>query len=82
MVNQFPLAEVPINSESVINTLETKPQEFALYLDESGSPKPSPNDSSPFFAIGGVLIERSKEGRINSLLVEFKNRWNINLEIP
>ena len=30
MVNQFPVAEVPINSESVINTLETKPQEFAL----------------------------------------------------
>ena len=82
MVNQFPLAEVPINSESVINTLETKPQEFALYLDESGSPKPNPDDSSPFFAMGGVLIERSNEGRIKSLLVEFKNRWNINLEIP
>lgn len=82
MVNQFPVAEVPVNSESAINTLETKPKEFALYLDESGSPKPSPDDSSPFFAMGGVLIERSNEDMINSLLVDFKNRWNIPQNIP
>jgi Protein of unknown function (DUF3800) len=82
IVNQFPVAQVPINSEFAINTLETKPQEFALYLDESGSPKPSPDDSSPFFAMGGILIERSNEDMINSLLVDFKNRWNISQKTP
>ena len=82
MVNQFRVTKVPNNVESAINTLETKPKEFALYLDESGSPKPSPDDSSPFFAMGGVLIERSNEAIINSLLVDFKNRWNIFQEIP
>lgn len=29
--------------------------DFALYLDESGSPKPDPNDSARFFAMGGVM---------------------------
>ena len=82
MVNQFRVTKVPNNVESAINTLETKPKEFALYLDESGSPKPSPDDSSPFFAMGGVLIERSNEAIINSLLVDFKNRWNISQETP
>ncbi len=82
MVNQFRVTKVPNNVESAINTLETKPKEFALYLDESGSPKPSPDDSSPFFAMGGVLIERSNEDMINSLLVDFKNRWNIPQNTP
>lgn len=82
MVNQFRVTKVPNNFESAINTLETKPKEFALYLDESGSPKPSPDDSSPFFAMGGVLIERSNEDMINSLLVDFKNRWNIPQNTP
>jgi hypothetical protein len=82
MVNQFPAAETTANTESSINTLETKLKEFALYLDESGSPKPSPDDSSPFFAMGGVLIERSNEAIINSLLVDFKNRWKIPQEVP
>lgn len=48
--------------------------EFALYLDESGSPKPDPNDSAPFFAMGGVLLERSNEDVINTLVAEFKSR--------
>lgn len=54
MVNQFLVTEFHANAEYAINSLETKPKEFALYLDESGSPKPSPDDSSPFFAMGGV----------------------------
>lgn len=56
--------------------------EFALYLDESGSPKPDPNDSARFFAMGGVLIERSDEVIIKTLIAEFKIRWNIADEIP
>lgn len=82
MVNQFRVTKVPNNVESAINTLETKPKEFALYLDESGSSKLSLDDSSPFFAMGGILIERSNEDMINSLLVDFKNRWNIPQNIP
>ena len=73
MVNQFIVTEFHANAEYAINTLETQPKEFALYLDESGSPKPSLDDSFPFFAMGGVLIERSNEDMINSLLVDFKN---------
>lgn len=51
--------------------------EFALYLDDSGSPKPDPNDQYPFFSMGGVVIERSNEDIIKSLLKEFKIRWDI-----
>jgi hypothetical protein len=82
MVNQFRVTKVPNNVEFAINTLETQPKKFALYLDESGSSKPSLDDSSPFFAMGGVLIERSNEDMINSLLVDFKNRWNIPQNTP
>ncbi len=56
--------------------------EFALYLDESGSPKPDPNDSAPFFAMGGVLIERSNEDTIKTFVSDFKSRWDIADEIP
>lgn len=56
--------------------------EFALYLDESGSPKPDPNDSARFFAMGGVLIKRSNEEIIKTIVAEFKIRWNIADEIP
>lgn len=56
--------------------------EFALYLDESGSPKPDSNDSARFFAMGGVLIERSNEHTIKTLVVDFKSRWKIADEIP
>lgn len=56
--------------------------DFALYLDESGSPKPDPNDSARFFAMGGVLIERSNEDTIKTLVADFKSRWHIADEIP
>jgi hypothetical protein len=39
----------------------TKMKQFALYLDESGSQKPSPHDQATFFAMGGVIIERGGE---------------------
>ncbi|MHC5853676.1 DUF3800 domain-containing protein, partial [Nostoc sp.] len=35
--------------------------EFAIYIDDSGSPKPDPKDQYPFFAMGGVLIKRNDE---------------------
>jgi hypothetical protein len=57
-------------------------EEFALYLDDSGSPKPDPNDPYPFFALGGVLIRRSDENTIRTLLTDFKNRRGIPQETP
>ncbi|WP_218596760.1 DUF3800 domain-containing protein [Chroogloeocystis siderophila] len=56
--------------------------EFALYLDDSGSPKPDPKDPHPFFGMGGVLINRGHERIIETLVLEFKQRWNIGLDIP
>ncbi|RUR84953.1 DUF3800 domain-containing protein [Chlorogloeopsis fritschii PCC 9212] len=61
---------------------EEDEQEFALYLDDSGSAKPDPNDQYPFFAMGGVLIKRGDENLIKTLLTDLKNRWNIPQEIP
>lgn len=58
------------------------PIEFALYLDDSGSPKPSPKDPAPFFAMGGVLIQRTNEQIIKNLLKDFKKRWNIPEDTP
>jgi hypothetical protein len=61
---------------------ENKLREFALYLDESGSQKPSPHDRTPFFAMGGVIIERGSEEIIKSLLDSFKTRWGIDIDTP
>ncbi|MBN3946405.1 MAG: DUF3800 domain-containing protein [Nostoc sp. NMS7] len=57
-------------------------QQFALYLDESGSQKPSPHDQALFFAMGGVIIKRGDESIIESSLNGFKTRWEINLDTP
>ena len=51
--------------------------EFAIYIDDSGSPKPDPKDQYPFFAMGGVLIKRNDEEIIKQLVSEFKSRWSI-----
>jgi hypothetical protein len=56
--------------------------EFALYLDDSGSPKPSPKDPAPFFALGGVLIQRTNEQIIKTFLKDFKKRWDIHEDTP
>ncbi|BAY61593.1 hypothetical protein NIES22_16600 [Calothrix brevissima NIES-22] len=56
--------------------------EFAIYIDDSGSPKPDPKDPYPFFAMGGVLIKRSDEQTIKQLVSDFKNRWSISQEQP
>lgn len=62
--------------------MELEYSEFALYLDDSGSPKPVPEDSYPFFGMGGVLINRGQEQIIETLVLEFKRRWNISVETP
>ena len=53
--------------------------EFALFIDESGSPKPNPKDSAPYFALGGFLIERKDESTVQTSIEEFKHRWDIPL---
>jgi hypothetical protein len=56
--------------------------EFALYIDDSGSPKPDPKDQYPFFGMGGVLISRGHEQIIETLVLDSKQRWNIPLDTP
>ncbi len=55
---------------------------FDLYIDESGSQQPSLQDQTPFFAMGGVLIERKDEDIINSSVTNFKTSWYPKLKIP
>lgn len=62
--------------------LESDGDEFALFIDESGSAKPNPKDQAPFFAMGGIIVKRSDEALIESLLAGFKERWNINPDTP
>ncbi|MDJ0577522.1 MAG: DUF3800 domain-containing protein [Xenococcaceae cyanobacterium MO_234.B1] len=61
---------------------EQKNCEFALFIDESGSPKPNPKDPAPYFALGGVLVKRVDEAIIEQAVADFKQRWNISLDIP
>lgn len=55
---------------------EEKKREFALFIDESGSPKPNPKDTAPYFALGGVLVERVDEAIVEKTVVDFKQRWS------
>lgn len=57
-------------------------QKFALYIDESGSPKPNPKDKAPYFAVGGVLIKHEDESTIRQKVAEFKQRWRIDESTP
>ena len=61
---------------------EQKDREFTLFIDESGSPKPNPKDTAPYFALGGVLLEREQEATIEQAVANFKQRWNISLDTP
>lgn len=56
--------------------------EFALFIDESGSPKPNPNDPATYFALGGVLVKRADEKLIEDRVKEFKQRWQIDEDTP
>lgn len=61
---------------------QQKKGEFALFIDESGSPKPNLRDSAKHFAIGGVLLERDDEKFVASKVSSFKQRWGINDNVP
>lgn len=61
---------------------KSKNCEFTLFIDESGSPKPNPKDTTPYFALGGVLVERKQEKTIEQAVANFKQRWNITLDTP
>jgi hypothetical protein len=63
-------------------TLKSEGEEFALFIDESGSAKPNPNDQAPFFAMGGIIVKRSDEALIESSLAGFKERWKIAPDTP
>ena len=46
---------------NIVDMSAAKKGEFALFIDESGSPKPNPKDNTPYFALGGVLVKRVEE---------------------
>jgi hypothetical protein len=60
--------------------IEQKNCEFALFIDETGSPKPNPKDTAPYFALGGVLVKRVDEVIIEQAVADFKQLWNISLD--
>jgi len=57
-------------------------EEFALFIDDSGSPKLNLNDPCPYFAMGGVLLKRADEAIVQRLIEDFKERWQIPLHTP
>ena len=67
----------PVSKTIVMSVMsEEKKREFALFIDESGSPKPNPKDNTPYFALGGVLVERVDETIIEQAVADFKQRWS------
>jgi hypothetical protein len=42
--------------------------------------KPNPKDTTPYFALGGVLVKRVEEAVIEQAVAKFKQRWNISLD--
>lgn len=62
--------------------LKPDKEEYALFLDESGSPKPNPRDIAPYFAMGGVLVKRSDQQLIQAKVAEFKKSWGISADTP
>jgi len=46
------------------------------------APSPIRKSHILFFGMGGVLINRGHERIIETLVLEFKQRWNIGLDIP
>lgn len=56
---------------------QRKNGEFALFIDESGSPKPNRKDQAKYFALGGALLEREDEELVASEVSAFKQRWDI-----
>lgn len=70
-------------TDQPLNTIgqQSKIPMFNLYIDESGSQKPSVKDDSPFFAMGGILLERKDEDVIKRSVMNFKTSWYPKLKI-
>ena len=64
---------------NVVDMSAVRKDEFALFIDESGSPKPNPQDNTPYFALGGGLVKRVEEEIIETAVAEFKRRWDTNI---
>lgn len=62
---------------SLQKMFQRKNGEFALFIDESGSPKPNRKDQAKYFALGGVFLERVDEALVAAELSAFKRRWDI-----
>lgn len=61
---------------------QPKSNELALFIDETGSPKPNRQDQAPYFGMGGVLVERVNEALVATAISEFKQRWGIPESTP
>ena len=57
-------------------------QEFGLFIDDSGRPKPNLKDQSPHFAMGGVLVKHQDSDKIARSVEQFKKQWDIALDVP
>jgi Protein of unknown function (DUF3800) len=66
-----------MNNARSQRVLKSNVGEFALFIDESGSPKPNPRDEASYFALGGVLLKRDDEALVASEVEAFKQRWDI-----
>lgn len=56
--------------------------EYVLYVDDSGDPKPNPFGVVKYFAMGGVLIRSKDDHLIESAVNLFKARWEIDSAVP
>jgi hypothetical protein len=71
-----------VSADKLKTTFQPKSGEFALFIDESGSPKPNPKDEAKYFALGGVLLEREDESFVESEVSAFKQRWSLTEDTP
>ncbi len=56
--------------------------EYTLYVDDSGDPKPNPFGAVKYFAMGGVLISSKDNHLLESAVDLFKARWEIDSSVP
>lgn len=54
---------------------------YTLYLDESGVGRPG-NKDYEYFVFGGILVHKPDEQQLLDRLAAFKNKWQIDQEIP
>ncbi len=56
--------------------------DFILYVDDSGDPKPNPLAQGKHFALGGVLIAAKDADLVSETVRAFKALWKIDSSIP